>query len=288
MSQTTYQDILYEKDEQTGIVLVTLNQPKRKNAMSFRTFMELCMATDDIRDDPSALAMVITGSSDADTQNPSREAFSSGGYFSPDESSLGKGSQNISEEDEKYQIDLTDIAQKRLTVTLCEMEKPVIAALNGLAIGAGFTMPLACADLIFASEYAWAQMPFVKIGIIPEFASSFLLPRLVGFQKAKELIYYGKKITSAQLKEMGIVNEVLPHKDLLPYAIKQAKELIPPLGAGFAVRMTKRIMNQPIVNAMKTALDQENLALNTAVTSQDFFEAILARSERRPPVFKGK
>jgi enoyl-CoA hydratase/carnithine racemase len=288
MSIDIFQDILYEKDAQTGIVLVTINQPKRKNAMSFLTFMELCMAANEVSADPSAHAMLITGAKDPDSDDQAHEAFSSGGYFSPEESSLGKGSNKDSKKDDRCKIDFTDIAQKKLTITMCEMEKPVVVALNGLAIGAGFTMPLACADLIYASEYAWAQMPFIKIGIIPEFASSLLLPRFVGFQKAKELIFFGKKMTADQLKEMGLVSEVLPHDELLSYAKEETLNLIPPKGAGLAIRMTKRIMNQPLIDAITNALDNENVALNKAVKTKDFFEAVIARSEKRLPAFKGE
>lgn len=90
--------------------------------------------------------------------------FRSGGYFHPEKGPLGENDASISNE-VKEQIDFTVIAQKILTLEMWQFEKPVIAAINGYAIGAGFTMPLVCADLIFASEHAWAQLPFVRLGI---------------------------------------------------------------------------------------------------------------------------
>jgi len=287
MNPEEFQDILYRKDETTGIVRVTLNQPKRKNSLTFHSFMELCLAADEVQKDPGATAMIITGAKDPDGNNPTREAFSSGGYFNPREEALGGGDAELNADD-PYRIDRTDIAQKRLTLTMWKLDKPVIAAINGFAIGAGFTMPLACADLIFASEHAWAQLPFVPLGIVPEFASSYILPRLAGFQKAKELIYFGRKITAGELEAMGLINAVLPHEELLPYAQKQALKLVPPKGAGLAVRMAKRALHAPLIDAMANALDQENLALNKAMTTTDFFEALSARVERRSPVYTGK
>jgi len=128
---------------------------------------------------------------------------------------------------------LTDIAQKKLCLKLWSLYKPVIVAMNGLAIGGGLTIPLACADLIFASEHAWARLPFVSLGIVPEFASSYFLPRLLRFQRAKEIMFFGEKITAQQLLEMGIVNRVLPHGELISYARETALKLIPPRGHGW-------------------------------------------------------
>lgn len=287
MNTQHFKDIVYTRDEETGIVFITLNQPKRKNALTFYTFWELCQAVDEVREDETARAVIITGAKDPDSDDPMKEAFSSGGYFNPKQGPLGDGDVALSE-DAKAEIDRTDIAQKRLTLKMWELDKPVIAAINGYAIGAGFTMPLACADLIYASEHAWAQLPFVSLGLIPEFASSYILPRLAGFQKAKEIIYFGEKITAQQLLEFGMINKVLPHQELIPYAKEQALKLIPPQGAGLAVRMGKRALHGHLMETVAKALDTENLFLNKALTTSDFTEGIKARLERRKPVYQGK
>ena len=184
----------------------------------------------------------------------------------------------------KREIDLADLAQKKLCLKLWSLYKPVIVAMNGLAIGGGLTIPLACADLIFASEYAWAKLPFVNLGIVPELASSYLLPRLVGFQKAKEIMFFGEPITAQQMLDYGIVNKVLPHEELISYAKETALQLIPPKGAWMAVRMTKEILHKPLIEAVTRALDLENDALNKTFVSKDFFEAKTARMEKREPV----
>ena len=149
-------------------------------------------------------------------------------------------------------------------------------------------MCLSCADLIYVSEHAWAQLPFVKIGIIPELASSYLLPRLLGFQRAKEIVYFAERIPAARLFELGLVNKVLPHTQLIPYAKEMALKLIPPAGAWMAIRMVKRALHKPLLKEITEALDRENEGLNQAFGTEDFREALKARAEKRNPVFRGK
>jgi 2-(1,2-epoxy-1,2-dihydrophenyl)acetyl-CoA isomerase len=276
-----FKDILYEKDEATGIVTVTLNTPKRKNSMSFITFLELFYAVDVMEEDDTARAMVITGARDPDSSDPTNEAFSSGGYFN------FKIIEDIPEEI-KDEIDLTDIAQKRLCLKMFDFDKPVIAAINGLAIGAGFTMPLSGADLIYMSEHAWIELPFVGLGILPEFALTYFLPRLMGFQKAKEIVYFRKRIPAQQALEWGWINGVVPHDELLPLAKETARKLVPPEGPGLAVKLAKRAFHKPYVDAVTKALDVENQGLNQAVMTYDFGESLQARKEKRPPVFRGE
>jgi len=281
MKVEDFKDILYEKDEATGIVTVTLNTPKRKNSMSFITFLELFYAVDAMEEDDTARAMVITGARDPDSNDPANEAFSSGGYFN------FKIIEDIPEEI-KDEIDLTDIAQKRLCLKMFDFDKPVIAAINGLAIGAGFTMPLSGADLIYMSEHAWIELPFVGLGILPEFALTYFLPRVMGFQKAKEIVYFRKRIPAQQALEWGWVNGVVPHDELLPLAMETAQKLVPPEGPGLAVKLAKRAFHKPYVDAVTKALDVENQGLNQAVMTYDFGESLKARKEKRAPVFRGE
>lgn len=287
MDTSAFKEILYEKDADTGVVLVTLNTPKRKNALSTLTFLELFWAVDTMQNDVSATAMIMTGARDPESSDPQKEAFSSGGYFNPNAGPLGQDDESIPKEI-KEQIDFSDIAQKKLTLKMWQFDKPVIAAINGYAIGAGFTMPLACADLIFASEHAWVMLPFVRLGILPEFALTYILPRLLGFQKAKEIMYFGEKISALQLFDLGLINKVLPHEELISYSKEAALKLIPPQGPGLAVKMTKQALHKPLIEELTVALDKENEGLNKAFTTFDFVEGMTARIERREPIFKGK
>ena len=115
-----------------------------------------------------------------------------------------------------------------------------------------------------------------------------LLPRLLGLQRAKEIFFFGEDLDADEMLRLGLVNEVLPHDELLGYAAEKAASLIPPRGAGLAVRMTKRAIHEPLIDAITRALDNENEALNKAVATHDFIEGISARKERRKPVFKGE
>ena len=271
--------VRYELDKE-GIVTITINRPEIKNALSFWTLLELYHAFETADNDPAAMAIILTGAKKSGS-DPSQEAFSSGGYFNLAEL------ENMDPED-KAQIDLTDVAQKKLCLRLFQIEKPIIAAINGLAIGGGFTIPFACADLIYVSEHAWARFPFVRLGITPELASSYLLPRYLGMQKTKELFFFGEKLGARELLEYGMVNKVLPHDELLPYAREMALKLVLPHGALLAVRWTKKVMHQPLIEAMTAALDRENEMLNRAFGTADFIEAINSRIQKRDPVFKGK
>lgn len=279
MSPEEFQDIVYEKDD-SGLVTVTLNQPKRKNAMSMVTFLELFYAVDHLEKDDSAHAMIVTGSKDPDNDDPAGEAFSSGGYFSP------KALDNASDE-VKAEIDFTDIAQKKVTLKMWTCDKPIIGAVNGYAIGAGVTLPLSCFDLIYASEHAWFQFPFVQLGILPELAFTYLMPRMVGYQKANEIAFFGEKILAEEARELGFVNKVVPHAELLDFAKSQAARLMPPNAPGMAVRLTKKALHEPYIEAIAKSLEIENDGLLKAVSSHDFAESSKAKKEKRKPVYKG-
>jgi 2-(1,2-epoxy-1,2-dihydrophenyl)acetyl-CoA isomerase len=281
MQDREFKNLIYDKDEDSGIVTVSINRPEIKNALTITVLLELSWAADAVQNDESATAMIITGAKPTGSDDPANEAFSSGGYFDLSE-------YEALDEATKKEIDLTDVAQKKVCLKLWQLYKPVIAAINGLAIGGGITIPLACADLIYVSEHAWARFPFVNLGIVPELASSFLLPRILGFQRAKEICFFGEDLNAQKLFDLGLVNKVLPHAKLLPYATQMAAKLVPPQGAGLAVSLTKKTMHKPLIEAVTQALDNENEALNQTFSTTDFFEAITSRKEKRAPVFKGK
>ena len=281
MKAEEFKDILYDKDEETGIVTVTMNTPKRKNALSGYSFLELWWAADMLQKDDTAHAMILTGAKDPDNPDPSKEAFSSGGYFNPD------ATKGVSE-DLLDQLDATDIAQKRLVEKMWYVDKPIIAAINGLVIGGAFTMALSCCDLIYMSEHAWFRLPFVRLGILPELASTFIMPRLIGMQRTKEIFYFGEDVPAQEAYDMGLINKVVPHDELLPYSRERALKLIPPGGPGMAVRLTKQALHRQLNGDIQRALDEENIGLNKSIKSEDFMEAVMARMERRAPVYKGK
>ena len=279
MSPEEFQDITYKKDG-TGLVILTLNRPERKNSMSRLTFLELFYAVDALEKDDGAHVMIITGAVDIEYHDVKKEAFSSGGNFT--RKALDNASDAV-----KAEMNFSDIAQRKLTMKMWSCDKPIIAAINGLAIGAGITMPLSGCDLIYASEHAWVQFPFVQLGILPEFSYTYLMPRLVGYQKANEIALFGEKITAQEALQLGFINKVLPHEELLDFAKERASKLMPPNGPGLAVRLTKTALHQPYIEAIAKSLELENDGLLKAMGSKDFVEFVRAKMEKRKPEFMG-
>ncbi len=273
MKISDFEDILYEKEE-NGICTITFNRPERRNAVSYISFLEIYTAVDDMEKDKDAKVLIITGCKEAN-------AFTSGGYFKED--FFDDIHQNIRKE-----IDIMDIAQKKLCMKLWKLNKPVIAAINGLAIGGGITMPLVGADLIYMSEDAWLGFYFSKRAITPEFGLSFVLPFYVGFQKAKEILYLGKKMLAQEAYELGLVNKVLPPDDLIPYAREQALRLIPPKGPSLSIKLMKKTIHAYFVDIFDKVLDLENRSLRRTFRSKDLRESMRALKEKRDPVFIGR
>lgn len=266
-------EVIYEKEE-NGICTLTFNIPKRRNALSYVTFLEIWTVLDDMEKDENAKILIITGCEEAN-------AFSSGAYFNM------KYVASIPPEIMK-EVDVMDIAQKRLCMKLWNFNKPVIAAINGLAIGIGITLPLVGADLIYISEDAWLGFYFIKRAVIPEFSSSFILPFLVGFHKAKELIFFGDKISAQEAEKLGLVNKVLTPNDLLPYAREQALRLIPPKAPSLALNRMKKVMHNYYREVLSKTLDLENEALRESFETSDFRTATKSLMTKEEPHFKGK
>lgn len=242
--------------------------------MSYVTLLEIETVLADMEGDENEKVLIITGNLEGD-------AFSSGGYFNM------KMYTSIPPDIMK-DIDLMDIAQKRLCMKFWNFSKPVIAAINGLAVGAGFTMPLAGADLIYMAEDAWIGLSFVKRSIIAEFSANFLLPFYVGFQKAKEIVYFGERISAREAEKLGLVNKVLSAEDLISYAREQALRLIPPKGPSLSIKLMKRTMHDYFKEIISKTLDIENEGLRELFKTHDFRESLKSLIQKREPIFKGK
>ena len=268
-----FKDIKYEKEE-NGICTITINRPERRNALSPITFLELEFAFEYMEHDDDVRVAVITG-------NQEGNAFSSGAYVSP------KIQSEMTPEIIKM-LDPTDRSSKRIARKIFDFPKPVVAAVNGLAIGGGITMLLIGADLIYASENAYLGFYFVQNAFMSEFASTFLLPLLLGFQRAKEIIYYGKKIEAQEALELGLVNKLLPLNELVPYAREQALKLITPKAPGLSIRLMRKAIHTMFKDQIYKILDIENEGYATLLSKPDVGIAALARREKKEPVFKTK
>jgi enoyl-CoA hydratase/carnithine racemase len=266
-----FEDIRYEKED-NGICTVTLSRTEIRNAVTYISFLEIYTVLQDMEKDKNAKVLIITG-------DPKGNAFTSGGYFRKE----------MLQKMKKYpEIDFMDMAQKKLTLKFWDFHKPVIAAVNGMAIGGGLTMPLVGADLIYMADDAWFGPYFVKRAIIPEFSSCFLLPFYLGFQKAKELIFFGDKITAQQAYDLGLVNKVLPPEKLIPFSREQALKLIPPKAPSVSIKLMKKTMHRYFKEIIFDTLDLENKGLNKLFTTKDFLESMKALKKKRDPVFIGK
>jgi 2-(1,2-epoxy-1,2-dihydrophenyl)acetyl-CoA isomerase len=266
-----FEDIKYEKEE-NGICTATLSRPERRNAVTYISFLELYTVIEDMEKDKNAKVLIMTG-------NPKGDAFTSGGYFKKE----------MFHKMQKFpEIDLMDIAQKKLCLKMWNFNKPVICAINGMAIGGGVTMPLACSDLIYMSEDAWLGFYFSRRAIVPEFALNFVLPFLIGFQRAKEICYFGKQVTAQEAYELGLINKVLPPNELIPYTREQALRLIPPKGPSLSIKLMKKTMHAYFSDILSRTLDLENKALRKLFTSKDFRESMASIKEKRDPIFVGR
>jgi len=263
-----YSTIILEKAE--GIATLTLNRPEKLNALNETMAAELLDAFTQVEQDSDVRVLVITGAG---------RAFWAGADV---KDLFLKGIEERKRGGEAF--DIIGWLHKAC-LQLRNMPKPVIASINGHAVGVGVTLPLQC-DLRIASEEATFSVPFVRLGLIPEFGSTHSLTRLVGLAKACELVFTGKSIGAKEAKEIGLVNEVVPAAELKAATYELAKAVAQ--GPPVAVRMAKEALYQGSVADIQTQLQYESLAFGILLPSQDHEEGIRAFLEKRQPTFKGK
>jgi enoyl-CoA hydratase len=259
-----YEDIVYEKDD--GTVLITLNRPDSLNALSARLAQELIQIADEIINDDSVRVLVITGAG---------RAFSAGADLKEVMSQAGASL-------------AAGLAQGKpipLFTAIAGIDKPIIAAVNGLALGGGCELALAC-DLRIASTAATFGFAEIKIGAIPAGGGTIRSPRLIGPAKAKELLFFGDPISADEAHRIGLVNKVVPPESLLDEAKKWAKTLAgrPPL----ALRAAKSCVDVGMQMSLPAAIEFEAREAAILTRTEDTIEGIKAFIEKRRPVFKGK
>ena len=187
--------------------------------------------------------------------------------------------------------DLSDFLQRppgakspswRFFEVLPALSKPIVAAVGGPAVGIGTTLLLHC-DLVYATPAARFQLPFVQLGIVPEFGSTYLLPLLAGYQRAAELLLLGQAFTAEKAREVGIVSEVVPEAELLQRALKAATQLaeLPPE----SIRLTKRLMKSAHAESTRNQIAEESRVFVERLSSPEAKEAMNAFLEKRKPDF---
>ncbi len=268
-----FKQIKYEKEE-NGILTVTLNWPEKKNALSPLGLLELWYAVEHADKDKQVKIMILTGCEEAG-------AFSSGGYFSDE---------ILKDIPEKYrtEVNLRDMASKKLCLKFWDFSKPLISVINGFAVGGGFTLPVICSDLVYMAEDAWWALYFVKRAVMPDFATTVLLPLMIGLNRAKELFYFGDRMTAQEAERLGLINKVLPKEKLMPYARNQALRLIPPKGPSLSIELMKKTMHTYFRDIIERQLDLENKMWTKTILSKDFGESLKALKEKRDPTFLGR
>jgi 2-(1,2-epoxy-1,2-dihydrophenyl)acetyl-CoA isomerase len=265
---TKYETLLVETS--AGVCTVTLNRPDSLNSLNEQMTTDLANVLKQLRRDDAARCVVLTGAG---------RAFCSG-------QDLGDLKKKYS--DPAFVPHLGDDLRRRynpIVLGLRELEKPVIAAVNGVAAGAGLSLALAC-DLRVASDKASFIEVFVNVGLVPDSASTFFLPRLVGLGKALELCFTGDKVSAEEALRIGLVNRVVPADDLPKAAGELAARLanLPTKAIG----LTKRLLNRAASSDLSAQLEAEAFLQETAALTADHREGVLAFFEKRPPKFQGK
>ena len=179
---------------------------------------------------------------------------------------------------------IADGAQ-RLIAAVLDCQKPVIAAVNGTAAGIGAHLALAC-DLVVAAEAAGFIEVFVRRGILPDGAGAYLLPRVIGMQRAKELVFLGDRLSAADAFSLGMVNRIVPPEDLEPTVGELAARLAQ--GPTVAIGLAKRLLNRSLDVDRASAFFEESMAQEVVMTSEDANEGIASFVERRPSAFRGR
>jgi enoyl-CoA hydratase/carnithine racemase len=248
--------VLTERSD--GVLRIELNRPEKKNALTIAMYRALGDALEAASADAGVRAVLLHG-------RP--EVFSSGNDVADFLAEPPRGE---------------DFAPFRFLRVLAHFDKPLVAAVGGAAIGIGTTMLLHC-DLVYAATGARLQLPFASLGLVPEAASSLLLPRLAGWQKAAELLMLGEPFTAETAREIGLVNEVVAPERLLETAAAKARALAakPPA----ALRATKALMKQGMIAGIDEAMARELREFTERLRSPEAKEAFAAFLEKRKPDF---
>lgn len=250
-----------------AIATITMHRPDARNALDITMRQELLLALDEIERDEGARVLVLTGA---------------GGHFCAggDVKTMRDGTYTAATARER--VDMLN----RFIVRLVAFPRPTIAMVDGFAVGAGCNLALCC-DLVVASERARFGEVFARIGLVPDGGGTYLLSRVVGLARAKELIFTADIIDAAEALRLGMVNRVVPVADLLTATRALADKIA--AGPPLALRMAKELVNRAAASSdLETALNLEALSQSLAITSEDHREGVTAFFEKRPPKFSGR
>ena len=257
--------VLLEKND--GIGLVTLNRPEYKNAFSRELILELAQTFQDVGADDEINVVVVTGSGDA---------FCAGGDL--------KNHPAFTTDDPIFREKIAGEGGL-ITRALYKMPKPVIAAVNGPAVGAGIELALNC-DIRIASDRAQFSEVFVNVGIMPDMGGTWLLPRIIGMGRALEMILTGNFVDAQEAYRIGLVNHVVPHDELMEKTMKMAKRFAK--GPLESYRRSKWAIYRAMGIDLDAALEHEAVSQGLLLGTEDVRSAAQAFANKKAPVFKGR
>jgi len=250
-----------------GVVTITLNRPERKNAANGQMWQELLDELRAAAHDPDDRVVVITGAGGA---------FCSGADIA-DPSGVSGNPQD------PHLVRMQFLGEVMLA--LHDLPKPTIAKIRGIAAGAGLSLALGC-DLTVAAEGARLSEIFARRGLSVDGGSSWLLPRLVGLHRAKELAYFADILPAAEAADLGLINRVVPDDELDAFVDDWSRRLAS--GPPIALRMTKRLLNNSASVTMAQALEDEARCQTVNFATEDTAEAMRAFADKRDPRFHGR
>ncbi|SMC89619.1 enoyl-CoA hydratase [Desulfocicer vacuolatum DSM 3385] len=260
-----YETVRYEKDKNLAVITITLNRPEHMNAISIEMLDELNLLTDCMANDSDIAAVIITGGD---------KCFAAG-------ADISQVSRLDSPVDAHAFVSRAQMVMEKIE----RIEKPVIAAVNGVAFGGGCELALAC-DIRLASEDALFALPEIKIGVIPGAGGTQRLPRLIGMGRAKEMLFSGDPINAQEAYRIGLVNRIFPAGSLMDEAVKLAEKF-----AGrprLALKANKTAVSTGMDMDLQSALAYEARCFELLFSTEDLKEGVQAFMEKRKPVFKGR
>ncbi len=258
-----YQDLLVEKDN--GVMTVTLNVPEAMNAFTPGLHNAMSRIWSDIHDDPEVDVVVLTGAG---------RAFSAGGNVVAMQKKI----------DDPAQWDEIVPEAKRIIFRMLECDKPIIARLNGHAVGLGATVALFC-DIIIAADHAKIGDPHVSAGLVAGDGGAGIWPQLIGFARAKEYLFTGDLMSATEAERIGLINHVVSADELDDKVYSLARRLAS--GASKSIRWTKQVTNIPLRQLAHSMMDLSISVETQSNFSSDHQEAVTAFTNKRKPNFTG-
>ncbi|MGR2825351.1 enoyl-CoA hydratase [Acinetobacter sp. 1124_18A] len=242
-----------------NILTLTMSNPSKKNAINYEMYAALSQALDEAAINQEVHVVILTGEGSAFTSGNDVNAFETRNTTSTEPPS-------------------SIVFLK----SLATFPKPIIAKVNGVAIGIGSTMLLHC-DLVYVSQNSIFQFPFVNLGLVPEAGSSYILPRLLGFARASEIILLGEKFSAQQAKNYGLVNNICEENELDQFVEDMATKLANKPSQ--ALQLSKKLLRDMPIDDLLNRIDHESTIFSHCLQGEEFKEALSAFKEKRKPNF---